>query len=273
MRQYGLLRILTLTGILEVSYVTFCVTNIVMIIVILCLCEIKIKDVTAVSVSISALEILQIGTIPKFMSFISNKLISSVLKIKIELIVSIIVIDLGWNLVNRFILREEKYHVGLEMVESVVFLLYTIAIFDMKMRSLGSSVYNVAMDNIVFIIPFIVIILIIWSFKNIYDDYSRMLISVSVISIVYVVLYLISGKDEISFLRNCVVILGGTLTIINYSLSNTVISYTEKIQNDKKIFEEYKILITNTTILLGTLTGGIVYNSKKIYRFGMEYPF
>lgn len=103
-----------------------------------------------------------------------------------------------------------------------------------------------------------------------------MLISVSVISIVYVVLYLISGKDEISFLRNCVVILGGTLTIINYSLSDTVISYTEKIQNDKKIekiFDEYKILITNTTILLGTLTGGVVYNSKKTYRFGMEYPF
>lgn len=225
-------------------------------------CNIDFKNITAISFSIAMFEYLWADIISSAKSFF--KTIPD-----IKVIISIVIVALVWWIVNRYILDDEEYLVkmGLEMVESGLFLLYIAVILDMAVKRMNIGMLNNVVEIAPFIITPAIFMLVILSFKSVYKlaDWKLMIVS-SVMPLVYILLYKISGGDSGNLLMISIFILGVFLAIAEISLSDTMFNYIDSAQNNAridKIVAKYKLLIRNSTILFLAFVGDTTLHKKE----------
>lgn len=246
------------------------VTNIVMVSVVAIVfssniifkCKMNFENIAAITVGIAMFEFLWIDIINMAKSFFKTMP-------DIKFIISIVIIALVWWIVNRYILSKEEYPVKiwLEIVESGLFLLYVAVILDIAIKRMDIDMLNSVVKIAPFIITPTICILVILSFNSIYKfPDGKVIIVSSVMPLVYIFLYQISGRDSGKLLMISIFILGVFLAIAEISLSDTMFNYIDSTQNNEridKIVARYKLLIRNSTILFLAFVGDTTLHKKE----------
>lgn len=244
------------------------VTNIVMLIM-FCIvflsnikCRMNFKNIAAISGSIAMFEFLWINIISSAKSFFDTIP-------DMKFIISVVIIVLVWWIVGRYIFSGEEHpvKVWLEMAESLLFLIYIAFIIDIVIKEANIDILNSVWRIAPLIVTPIILMLVIFSFKDIYKfTDGKAIIVFSVILIVYTCLYQISGRDKSNLLLISIFILGTFLTIAEISLSDTMFSYIKNTQNNEridKVVARYKLLIRNSTTLFFAFVGGTTLHKKE----------